>query len=1572
MSNHEFTLWTALPNGIAGGTARLSVFVTPKLLGDPAKTATLNDYKAILNWPETVKNLRFKVSAAITGRTPTEVTVQPSGGEEFSPDSDLWKAVFSDSTLVEPVALDAHPADAAARRGAVTVYYRSAPLQALIEETYAVQSRLALQDLEGEPRRPVLTDSPSTFDSPDALLRLASGPNPPLAASQFATPEGDQYRFRPATVVSSFFAISRAQANAFSKPLTQPFTPAEIRDVYTAFSLYHKRGIRNQDQQIRQVRNWKSADPHFNFRGGVRFQIETSHHRKEFEFAESTILIDLPALGEANKGFEVIIRYAPNEALPAPSNENDTVEKNRRAADERVTRYADTLEIFAADGNPFADGTRSAKVTSGRTNRISWDGARWIMRDRNELDFHAMLSAFAAYPGFLRRLGWVFDIEVPQAALFPGISDTLPYSGKIKITPVWGSGVNDPPTASVPWTVFKIGDLGGTYHAGLKPISLRSFAAATNPAQPDGGNIGGFRNLSKSLSFQYDLDATLIKRVHQVVQQADQRQIFGSDHKTEVRGSPRAATLDPSSHGPGLKPEDAVNIDPSQRAAAVRSTGISLYSDRDFARFSASLQADAARHQQFKAHATAAISAAAVVPGSTGVFAEGDDVYLNNIISGYAIDVLDESTGRWRSLCERQLTFSFRRGNRLRYLAPMDEGWVASEAMAEVDEQGTRQLRKNENLFRWDGWSLAAPDPSKPIKETRPEPGDPGRAVPDVTVAVHAKPQSLPRLRFGHTYRFRARIVDLAGNAWLLEYANAFDTSRLESPAIVYRRFDPLNPPFFVGLQPPGPGRPVGNAQKDRDVTKLDDATGPDQGETLVIRSGMGTVSSTAEWLVLPAEVKVQEAKWMGAFDEVKDPDDGFRMLERYCGALPESYDPAFIRRIRFPNGRLGTPYLPDIHAAGAAFTYLPGGTERKRGASAAAAGQRADAVVAATTKIDFSVDLSMPLKRPLSQPFRLRLAAGDVRKAKYSPSERRLSIVLPPGEQQLVRVSAYPIEQLETFAQVHNALNADQRKFVVQPRESAALGRADWESHRAHEPKYRAAILAGQFWPLTPQKNVYLIHAVPKPIVPPAADPDDEAEFRFSEVLKVPTRASGSKTATLTDEKLRVHRASTGRLEVYANWKDYSDVPGSRQFPTTLDGSVSCFNVDVPLPDITTAPDESHLLFKLRGDHDFPTTKHYAVHYSLVATTRYLEYFDPKTVADPKNTTIRSCPSDVIHITNTVPPQPPDVVYVLPILIRDTPEKSGTTYQRTTRRGLRVYMRRTWFSSGEGERLAVVLAPPTAAAAVVSAAIETIPTTQWGTNPIWATDPIRAQPKLADALTDETMDFPPAGRAAGVAVSQAGIYRARAKQFEALRAADPNAQLTPPRTTQITLAEGEVQKVDVAAFAVHLDIEKNLLFADIEFQDPASYSPQVKLALARYQHHSSPYTHLSTVVPWVFHTISPKRVVTYGVVKDINEDPRTATPQVKVTVGGRIGGSEKAGYRENNLEAVLLSAGERVSLSLPLRTADGVRSFMIPVKVLRELVRPTIQIVEYEHVGTSGSRIVFADEVPIDRSIWK
>src|SRR5439155_14341808 len=93
-----------------------------------------------------------------------------------------------------------------------------------------------------------------------------------------------------------------------------------------------------------------------------------------------------------------------------------------------------------------------------------------------------------------------------------------------------------------------------------------------------------------------------------------------------------------------------------------------------------------------------------------------------------------------------------------------DEGYVKGPS-ASQDDDGDLYL--HEAVFGWDGWSLVAALPGPTITTgdrvervtTPPPPESP------LTVDVRVKPGSLPRLRFGHTYRFRARLVDLAGNS---------------------------------------------------------------------------------------------------------------------------------------------------------------------------------------------------------------------------------------------------------------------------------------------------------------------------------------------------------------------------------------------------------------------------------------------------------------------------------------------------------------------------------------------------------------------------------------------------------------------------------------------------------------------------------------------------------------------------------------------------------------------------------------------------------------------------------------
>ena len=82
-------------------------------------------------------------------------------------------------------------------------------------------------------------------------------------------------------------------------------------------------------------------------------------------------------------------------------------------------------------------------------------------------------------------------------------------------------------------------------------------------------------------------------------------------------------------------------------------------------------------------------------------------------------------------------------------------------------------IHVHEALFGWEGWSLSAPRPGKPISnvggEEHPQEEPAGRRRRAGAPAAHRDGRSrkgtLPRLRYGRSYAFRAWAVDLAGNS---------------------------------------------------------------------------------------------------------------------------------------------------------------------------------------------------------------------------------------------------------------------------------------------------------------------------------------------------------------------------------------------------------------------------------------------------------------------------------------------------------------------------------------------------------------------------------------------------------------------------------------------------------------------------------------------------------------------------------------------------------------------------------------------------------------------------------------
>jgi hypothetical protein len=172
---------------------------------------------------------------------------------------------------------------------------------------------------------------------------------------------------------------------------------------------------------------------------------------------------------------------------------------------------------------------------------------------------------------------------------------------------------------------------------------------------------------------------------------------------------------------------------------------------------------------------------------------------------------------------------------------------------------------------------------------------------------------------------------------------------------------------------------------------------------------------------------------------------------------------------------------------------------------------------------------------------------------------------------------------------------------------------------------------------------------------------------------------------------------ASTLKLDVSANWTDPLD-DGDNPHPEMH--HVNAFVIDIPKGGIKGSKQNN-----ITKDQHFEDTKHHHVRYHCVSTTRFKEYFPPPTVKCKEDGTCITRESEEsrnpdspdpqwVHILNCSPLQALKILYVIPTF-KWTESKTGSGQSRKRAGGgLRVYMERPWYSTGDGELLGVILWP--------------------------------------------------------------------------------------------------------------------------------------------------------------------------------------------------------------------------------------------------------------------------------------
>jgi hypothetical protein len=878
------------------------------------------------------------------------------------------------------------------------------------------------------------------------------------------------------------------------------------------------------------------------------------------------------------------------------------------------------------------------------------------------IDFHGYVSFLGDYPLLLRKLGLAIDLVLDA---FP------PDQGRIRllVEPVPNGLEFTGKEAARPWTNYEIQD--------------RRFIA--KPRNPEGVLVDGSLRLE---SDWFD------------VQQLD---VDGSALKTfDFAGTVKKITDAVATGQPSMTPEETA-------LPALRTGGFVIIQwERDKA--VVGQLGEAAKHEADRA---------ADVPA---------DLFAEDVTRGTRPHV-QHLTGSspWRSLNSRDGTYAIvANGAEDQVLAAADEGFVKGASATSALDENDDDLYLHEAVFGWDGWSLVVKRPGQAIIDSGghdvdlPQPGN----DPDFPLVTRftVPTGTLPRLRFGQTYRFRAQAVDLAGNS--VEAADLVDHLTRDH---TFRRWDPIPSPAII---------PRRRFTEGESLTRL------------VIRSTLGappaayvaqariqglaghTKPTTAylvenrRWLA-PPKSSVQLAEWHSMLDfgigqapNDQQVDAAFDVAARESGSYIDpgpgaeivSNDPAATPTnlsqhtkgdalkpgeyvIRDTND-LSMPYLPDPASEGASFTTLPGAagtlTYPWRGAS-----------------------------WPDRLPIELRIVDGGLTtdaptapKPDSNVEPKIITVALRQADMVVVRLSSFPTKEGVGVSAILAPL--------------APLGATQ-----------QADVATGRNWLVTPYEEITLVHAVEKPLAPPLVNVVDAGVQRYE----------GETFAALTGT-IDNHAKSTGRLDIDATWTEPIDDP-LKEAPEDADnlgevhgqGHAGDFQLeaiedacrtgrDDVLPTATTAA-----VHKVR--HEFRDTKHRRVTYQAKATTRFREYFPPEITNDP-NLITHLGPPTTVSIPSSRRPDPPDVEYVIPTF-RWTDDvfpglPAGTTIEdleptiaralggvrgargllerglradrislpsrirlplirrRVRKAGLRVYLGRPWYSSGADELLAVVL----------------------------------------------------------------------------------------------------------------------------------------------------------------------------------------------------------------------------------------------------------------------------------------
>jgi hypothetical protein len=405
--------------------------------------------------------------------------------------------------------------------------------------------------------------------------------------------------------------------------------------------------------------------------------------------------------------------------------------------------------------------------------------------------------------------------------------------------------------------------------------------------------------------------------------------------------------------------------------------------------------------------------------------------------------------------------------------------------------------------------------------------------------------------------------------------------------------------------------------------------------------------------------------------------------------------------------------------------------------------------------------------------------------------------------------------------------------------------------------------------------KRVRLVHAVEKPIDAPAfvnARPEDDpsagAMLQFYPVTLVASadgsapggrpswadytesnahlpqhawQSSPGGTTTFFVGKLMAHRKSTGKLRCEARWREYGaeceifDARSKTWSERPPFQYARLFQIDNLAAELEPK-DEVDLLHEdgngkaVRAlSHAFTNGKARLVSLMLTATSRFTSFFSLDEVSGGRfeRSSADFGKGDAeTWIKATIRPAPPVIDRVIPVFQWTTGVTRNRKHYTFERNSLvRVYLKRPWYSSGQGEKLALIGWPhDLAAGGTPDETICDLDDTGRlrGFITRWGADPIRLSGKLPELISADDLGNP--------TKSTLGNFEDKVSDLLLTLAPDPSDVNGGGDQSPASA------RVSIFTYKPTLDPQEGLWTADIAIKHGNSYFPFVQLGLARYQ----------------------------------------------------------------------------------------------------------------------------------------